>query len=81
MKDNMSSVLLKHTYFGTPSFDDHYDFIGSLSLIYVSMRRDFGNVGGMGDIRRVDDYDVSGYIFKIVICYFLPDNSSKDLSY
>ena len=81
IKDDLSSVFLMHPGFGAPSVDDHYDLIGSLSLLYVDVCCDYGNVGGMGGIHRLDDYDIGDYLFQMVICYFLPDNSSKAMSY
>ena len=74
MKDGLSRVLLMHDGFCTPYVDDHYYLIRLLVLLYVDVCRGYGNVGGMVGIRRVDDYDVGGYIFQTVLCYFLPKN-------
>ena len=81
MKDDLSMVLLMHTGFGDPFVDNHYDLIGPLSLLYVDVRCDCRNVGGMGGIHRFDDCNVSGYFFQTVVCYFLPKNLSKALSF
>ena len=81
VKGDLSSVILMRTSFGAPSVSDHDGLIGPLSILYVNAHRDCGNVGGMGDIHRVDNYDVGCYIFQTIICYFLPQNSSKVLSY
>ena len=81
MKDNLLRILVLHVDFGAPFVDDHYDLIGPLSLLYVDVCRDCENVNGMGGICRVNDYGVSGYMFQMVICYFLPKNAYKILSY
>ena len=62
-------------------FDDHDDLISRLGRLFVYMHHGCGNVDGMGGIRLVDDYDVGGYIFQMITCYSLPENSSNSLSY
>ena len=81
VKDAPSSVILMWDGFGTPSVKKYYELIGLLSLLYVDVPNDYGNVGGTSGIRHVNDYDVDGYFFLTVIFYFLLENSSKALSY
>ena len=81
MKDTLSSVILIHVSFGTPSVDDHDDLIGSLTCIFVDMHHGCENVGGMGGIRHVNSYVVSGSFIQMVFWYFLPKSLSKVLSY
>ena len=79
MIDILSRVLLMHGGFVSPYVYDHYQLVGTLVLIYVYVCRGCGNVSGVVGIDRVDD--IGGYIFQMVICYFLPENSSKTLQY
>ena len=79
MIDILSRILLMHGGFVSPYVYDHYQLVGTLVLIYVYVCRGRANVSGVVGIHRVDD--IGGYIFQMVICYFLPQNSSKVLSY
>ena len=79
VKDGLLRVLLMNAIFCAAYVNDHYYFIGSLVLLYIDVCRGCGDVGGMVGIHRVND--VGGYIFQMVICYFIHENSSKVMSY